>query len=91
VLAEHDAIMDAAVVAKADNSLGEVPVAFAVPREGDALEPDELIAFCRERMSDYKVPVEIRTVDEIPRTGSGEDHAAPPPGAARGGLARVGL
>jgi acyl-CoA synthetase (AMP-forming)/AMP-acid ligase II len=71
VLAEHPAIADVAVVAKPDEALGEVPVAFAIPRE-EPLEPDHVLEYCREHLSDYKLPAEIRTVDEIPRTGSGK-------------------
>jgi acyl-CoA synthetase (AMP-forming)/AMP-acid ligase II len=72
VLAEHPAIADVAVVAKPDDSLGEVPVAFAIPREEGRLEVDDVLEYCREHLSDYKLPAEIRTVDEIPRTGSGK-------------------
>ena len=72
VLVEHPSIADAAVVAKEDPSLGEVPVAFAIPREGETLDGEDIIEYCRDHLSAYKVPVEIRPVEEIPRTGSGK-------------------
>ena len=52
--------------------LGEVPVAFVVPREGPALDPAALLAHCRALLSAYKVPHAIEIVAEIPRTGSGK-------------------
>jgi long-chain acyl-CoA synthetase len=71
-LADCEPVLDAAVVGRPHERLGEVPVAFVVPRERDRIDPDEVIAHCRERLSDYKVPEELRVVDEIPRTGSGK-------------------
>ena len=52
--------------------LGEVPVAFVVPRAGPALDPQALLAHCRARLSAYKIPHAIEIVAEIPRTGSGK-------------------
>jgi rifamycin polyketide synthase module 1/2/3 len=71
-LADCEPVLDCAVVGRAHETLGEVPVAFVVPREGEQIEPDGVIAHCRERLSDYKVPDEVRVIEEIPRTGSGK-------------------
>ncbi|MDD7941246.1 AMP-binding protein [Actinomycetospora lutea] len=72
VLLVAEGVADAAVVGRAHPDLGEEPVAFVVP-EGDA-EPDldVLAAHCRERLSWFKVPADVRVVDVIPRTGSGK-------------------
>ncbi|MEA2256252.1 MAG: long-chain acyl-CoA synthetase, partial [Solirubrobacteraceae bacterium] len=35
-------------------------------------DPDELIAFCRERMAAYKYPRQVEFVDELPKTASGK-------------------
>jgi acyl-CoA synthetase (AMP-forming)/AMP-acid ligase II len=72
VLVQSDAVTDAAVAAREDRALGEVPVAFVVPAARESFDEEQLIEFCSERMSSYKVPAEVRIVDEIPRTGSGK-------------------
>lgn len=67
-LREHPNVVDAAVVGVPDRRLGEVPV--AVVTITDPTEPDELLTFARDRVASYQVPVEIRIVDEMPRTTS---------------------
>jgi long-chain acyl-CoA synthetase len=46
-------------------------VAFIVPRE-DGLTEDELRAFCRERLTGYKVPREFLFRDELPKSNVGK-------------------
>jgi amino acid adenylation domain-containing protein len=72
VLHEHDAVDQAAVIGAADELLGEVPVAFATVREKCAIEPQDLISFCRRRLPDYKVPTRVLLVDDLPRTETGK-------------------
>jgi len=48
------------------------PALFVVPRPGQAVETDALIAHCRTRLSAYKLPHTVRLIAEIPRTGSGK-------------------
>jgi len=67
---EH--VLDCAVVGVAHPHLGEVPALFVVPRPGQAVETDALIAHCRTRLSAYKLPHTVRLIAEIPRTGSGK-------------------
>jgi acyl-CoA synthetase (AMP-forming)/AMP-acid ligase II len=67
---EH--VLDCAVVGVAHPHLGEVPALFVVPRPGQAVETDALIAHCRKRLSAYKLPHTVRLIAEIPRTGSGK-------------------
>ena len=69
-LEEHDAVAEAAVLGLPDERQGEVPVAAVRLRPGAHLEPDELTAFARERLSGYKVPRKIVIVEELPRTGT---------------------
>jgi len=69
VLRLHPAVDDVAVVGLPDDRLGEVPVAFCVGRP----VPDaELAALCREHLVAYKVPVEFRWIDELPRSEVGK-------------------
>jgi acyl-CoA synthetase (AMP-forming)/AMP-acid ligase II len=70
VLAEHPAVSDAALVGHPDERLGEVPVAWvelAAPAE-----PAELIAWCRERVANFKVPREVVIVNALPRNAMGK-------------------
>jgi fatty-acyl-CoA synthase len=72
VLYEHPEVLEAAVVGKAHERWGEVPKAFVVRRADSTLSAGELTEFCRERLAKFKVPAEIRFLDELPRTPSGK-------------------
>jgi long-chain acyl-CoA synthetase len=65
-------VRDCAVVGIPHATLGEVPVAFIVPRDPAAFDPGALLAHCRTILSSYKLPHAIEIVAEIPRTGSGK-------------------
>ncbi|MGQ4384810.1 type I polyketide synthase [Streptomyces sp. SAS_270] len=71
VVAESPSVRDVLVVGRPDELAGEVPVAFVVP-EADGYDPEELRRLCLRRLSLYKVPVEFRQVETIPRTSSGK-------------------
>ena len=66
-------IADAAVVRKPDDRWGEVPVVFAA-RTDDALTEDDVIAMCRGRIANYKLPKEVHFVamEDLPRSTSGK-------------------
>jgi len=66
------AVLDCAVVGIAHEHLGEVPALFVVPRPGQTLDTDALLAHCRAHLSAYKLPHIVRLIGEIPRTGSGK-------------------
>ena len=72
VLYEHPAVLEAAVVGVADDYRGESVKAFVSLRAGSSVEPDELVAFCRERMAAYKRPREVEILAEIPKTITGK-------------------
>jgi acyl-coenzyme A synthetase/AMP-(fatty) acid ligase len=61
-------VQDAAVVAKSDERLGQVPVAFVV---GEA-SPAELEALCRQHLIAFKVPVAFHPITELPRNEVGK-------------------
>ncbi len=67
-----DGVLDCAVTGIPHDKLGEVPVAFIVPRPGASVSPAALIAHCKAQLSAYKVPAEVHFVETIPRTGSGK-------------------
>jgi acyl-CoA synthetase (AMP-forming)/AMP-acid ligase II len=72
-LYEHQAVLEAAVVAMPDARWGEVPRAFVVLQPGqDDLTAQALIAHCRARLAGFKTPKEIVFLDALPRNSSGK-------------------
>jgi HIP---CoA ligase len=60
------------VVGVADERLGEVGVAFAVARTGRTIDGDEVVAWCRARLANFKVPRRVIAVDALPVNASGK-------------------
>ncbi len=72
-LAEHPAVLEAAVVGRPDEIRDEVPVAFVVAADASAPPAtSELDAWCAERLAKAKRPVAIALIDELPRTSVGK-------------------
>jgi len=72
VLARLDGVADSAVVGVPDPRLGEVGRAFLVTRPGHVLAEADVLAFCRERLANYKVPRRVEFRDALPRNPSGK-------------------
>jgi acyl-CoA synthetase (AMP-forming)/AMP-acid ligase II len=68
----HPGIAQVAVIGVPDERMGEVGMAFVVPRPGATLEPAELIAWCREQMAHFKAPKRIEIVSALPTNASGK-------------------
>ncbi|HEV8676224.1 MAG TPA: AMP-binding protein, partial [Methylomirabilota bacterium] len=68
----HPKILDISIVGVPDPLLGETVMAFVIPRPGASLTAEEVIAFGREKMANFKVPRYVEIVDAFPMTGSGK-------------------
>jgi acyl-CoA synthetase (AMP-forming)/AMP-acid ligase II len=55
-----------------DARMGEVGYAFVIPRHNAAITPDALIAWCRDKMANYKVPRYVEIVEAVPLNASGK-------------------
>ncbi|MGW2197494.1 AMP-binding enzyme, partial [Streptosporangium sp. NPDC001682] len=72
LLLREGSLAQAAVVSVPDERMGEVGWAFVVPRPGAAVEPEKVISWARDNMSNYKVPRRVIVVDALPVTGNGK-------------------
>ena len=72
VIYGHPAVSEVAVFGTSDPRWIEAVTAAVVPRQGGAVDPDELVAFCKERMAGYKVPKRVVVVDSLPKNASGK-------------------
>ena len=70
-IAAHPAVFECAVVGIPHPHWGERPKAFVTLNEGAAATPEEIIAFCRERLAHYKCPDAI-AFGPLPKTSTGK-------------------
>jgi long-chain acyl-CoA synthetase len=68
VLYKHPKVMEAAVVGIPDIQRGENIKAYIVCKAGETATADEIIAYCRENLTRYKVPREVEFRDALPKT-----------------------
>jgi acyl-CoA synthetase (AMP-forming)/AMP-acid ligase II len=72
LMMRHPDIGQVAVIGVPDERLGEVGMAFVVPRSGASPDPDEIVAWCRDEMANYKAPRRVAIIDELPLNASGK-------------------
>jgi long-chain acyl-CoA synthetase len=72
VLYEHPAVLECCVAGVPDAYRGETVKAFVVQRAGASATPEELDAFCRERLAAFKVPRVYEFRDALPKTAVGK-------------------
>ncbi len=69
-LSAHPAVADAGVVGLPDPDWGEAVTAFVVLRQ--PMDPEDLRAWCRERLAPHEVPKRVVVMDELPRNAAGK-------------------
>jgi O-succinylbenzoic acid--CoA ligase len=69
-LLTHPGVADAAVTGRPDEEWGEAIVAYVVVRE--PADPEELRAWCRDRLAPHKVPKRVEVVEALPRSPGGK-------------------
>ena len=72
VLYTHPKVMHAAMVGVADARLGERNFLCVIPKAGQSVTLPEMIAHLKGQIADYKLPEELRIVDELPFTATGK-------------------
>ena len=70
-IAAHPAVLECAVIGIPHPYWGERPKAFVTLSEGATAAPEEIIAFCRERLAHYKCPDSIE-FGPLPKTSTGK-------------------
>ena len=71
VISAHPKVLEVAAIGKASEKSGEVVKVFVVKKD-KSLTEKELVAYCRENMTGYKIPKEIEWRDELPKTNVGK-------------------
>ena len=72
LLLRHPDIAQVAVIGVPDERMGEVGMAFVVPRAGTSPSADEVVAWARAEMANYKAPRVVEIVDELPLNATGK-------------------
>ena len=72
LLLRHPDIQQSAVIGIPDERLGEVGMAFVVRRPGSSVTEDEVVAWAREEMANYKAPRRVAFLEELPLNATGK-------------------
>jgi crotonobetaine/carnitine-CoA ligase len=65
---EHPAVLEAAVVGVPSEMTDEDVLVYVVLRPGTTLAPEEIVAWCRDRLAPFKVPRYVEYIDALPKT-----------------------
>jgi len=68
----HPKVLDVSIVGVPDPVMGEAVMAFVIPKAGETLTEEDIAAFARGRIANFKAPKYIEIVESFPLTGSGK-------------------
>jgi benzoate-CoA ligase len=71
-LVAHPSVAEVVVVGVPDDDGLDRTVACVIPAEGAVVDPDALIAWCREGLASFKKPSHVLQIDSVPRTATGK-------------------
>jgi long-chain acyl-CoA synthetase len=72
VLYSHPAVSLGTVIGVRDEIYGELPKAFIVLKEGQSITDEEIIAYCKQHLADFKIPKYVEFRDSLPQTPTGK-------------------
>ena len=72
MLATCEGVAQSAVIGIPDERMGEVAMAYIVAKAGSELTSEKVLAWCKQNMSNYKVPRRIEIVDAFPLNATGK-------------------
>ena len=71
-LERHSDVLQAAVIGVPNESRGEIPVAFVIPKPGVSLNEQELRKYAKESLAGFKVPRKVHISENLPRGPTGK-------------------
>ncbi len=83
VLLTHPAVAEAAVIGVQHGELGEEVAAFVALKPRASTRPEDLVAYCRERLASFKYPRQVTILPELPKSATGKILKASLPAARR--------
>jgi len=70
IISSHPKVAEVAVIGVPDRLRGEIIKAIIIPKEN--IKKEEIISYCKRRLSHYKVPKIVEFRDHLPKTSSGK-------------------
>lgn len=72
ILVTHPDVVNAIVIGKPAKTVGEIPKAFVIPRQGATVSEEEIMEFINTRVVHYSKVRELEFVDQFPMTAAGK-------------------